>query len=92
MLQSAAKGIDSKYGKRRKAIRDTWLPAAKSLKDTVVRFVVGVEHNPVILEKLQREMAQFKDEFLSLDVEVRARWLKTPAAPQTAALCTAQPP
>lgn len=71
MLQTAAKGVDSKFGKRRAAIRDTWLPAAKSLDGAETRFVVGNADDAVIMEKLRAEMQKFKDEFMHMDMRVR---------------------
>eukprot|EP00892_Ulva_mutabilis_P002146 jgi/Ulvmu1/11932/UM082_0011.1 len=65
---TAAKGRDSKYGKRRAAIRDTWLPAAQSLNSTVTRFVVGNDDDAVIRRKLNAEMQQFPNQFMHIDM------------------------
>jgi len=78
MLQTAAKGVDSKFGKRRAAIRDTWLPIANSLNHTVTRFVMGKSDDPIIAQKLQREMKLFPDEFLELDTIVRPLQMRAP--------------
>lgn len=83
-VQSKPWGIDGESAKRRKAIRQTWLPRARATPDVVVRFVVG---NPSEIDgerALQKEMKRYPSDFISVDVDVRSRQLQIRVA-----LCTA---
>ena len=66
------------YDKRRKAIRETWLPQIHDIAEIEVAFIAGELQDSSAQAKLMHEAEQHKD-FIFLDMKVRR------TAPQHAA-------
>jgi Galactosyltransferase len=69
-VQTAPSDENSQYGRRRKAIRETWLPELVALPATQVQWVVG-RSTPRIASKMAREERKYPGTFMHLKVTVR---------------------
>ena len=58
------------YSARRRAIRETWLPAVQSFDDLRAHFVVGKARGLTAQRAMAQEKAEHND-FLELDMTVR---------------------
>jgi Galactosyltransferase len=69
-VQTKPSSQDHEAPERRKAIRGTWLPRVQELPGVTAKFVVGKASDTADEAALQREIQQYPDEFLVLDVHV----------------------
>lgn len=69
-MQTAPSGPQEKYGKRRQAIRHTFLKNLTAIADVEAKFVVGRSMEEHTVKSFEREVARAPHMFMNLDVEV----------------------
>lgn len=70
LIQTPADGESGDYGKRRKAIRETFLPGMQEAAGIEAKFVVGRVDDPKLALASSAEQSRHTSSFLTLDVKV----------------------
>lgn len=70
-MQSPADGEFGDYGRRRKAIRETFLPNLDNVPGIEAKFVIGQVTDPGLARKIEAEQSRYAKSFLAVDAEVR---------------------
>jgi hypothetical protein len=70
-MQTTPSGLHDKYGRRRTAIRGTFLQNLTSLEDVEAKFVVGRSSEVAVRAAFAREVAKTPEQYLQLDMEAR---------------------
>jgi len=69
-MQTPADGESGDYGRRRKAIRETFLEGMQETTGIEAKFVVGQVTDPKLARAASAEQSRYTSSFLTLDVEV----------------------
>lgn len=69
-MQTPSDGESGDYGRRRKAIRETYLPDLQTIPGIVAKFVVGYVTDGDIAPASDAEQSRYASSFLTVDAEV----------------------
>lgn len=69
-MQTPSDGESGDYGRRRKAIRETYLPDLQTIPGIVAKFVVGHVTDGDIAPASDAEQSRYASSFLTVDAEV----------------------